>query len=50
MRIGVGRDAADVSFAASVGVATLDSQQITVIDLDRVAPADARTSPAISTA
>jgi transglutaminase-like putative cysteine protease len=50
VRIGVGRDAADVSFAASVGVATLDSQQITVIDLDRVAPADARTSPAISTA
>jgi transglutaminase-like putative cysteine protease len=50
VRIGVGRDAADVSFAASVGVATLDSQQISVIDLERTAPPDTRTSPAISTA
>ena len=38
MRSGVGRDAADVSFAASVGVASLDSQHISVIHLDRVLP------------
>jgi len=49
VRIGVGRDAADVAFAALVGEATLDTQIVCTIDLDRTAPSDPTTA-AISTA
>jgi hypothetical protein len=44
-----GRDAADVAFAALVGEATLDTQIVCTIDLDRTAPGDPTTA-AISTA
>ncbi len=49
-RIGVGRDAADVAFAATVGSSTLDMINIVVIDLDRTEPYDGSTTAAISTA
>ncbi len=49
VRIAVGRDAADVAFAASVGAATLESQTVSTIDLSRTGPNDPTTA-AISTA
>ena len=50
VRIATGRDAADVAFAAIVGVAELDGKDIAVIDLDRTGPPDPSTTPALGTA
>lgn len=50
VRIGVGRDAADVPFATSVGASVLDAMQLVVIDLERTGPDDGSTTAAISTA
>jgi len=50
VRIATGRDAADVAFAAIVGVAELVAKEIVVIDLDRTGPRDPSTTPALGTA
>jgi len=50
VRIGVGRDAADVAFASFVGDATLEDKVVLVIDLDRTGPDDGTMTAAISTA
>jgi transglutaminase-like putative cysteine protease len=50
VRIAVGRDAADVAFAAIVGSAELAHKDIVVVDLDRAGPADHSTAVALGTA
>jgi transglutaminase-like putative cysteine protease len=50
VRIASGRDAAEVAFAAIVGAARLVDKEVVVLDLDRAAPADSSSTPALGTA
>ena len=50
VRIATGRDAADASFAAMVGAATLDLLEVSAIDLDSTEPGAPQFPTAISTA
>lgn len=50
VRIATGRDAADVAFAALVGIAELQWKEIVVIDLDRTEDPDRSSTPALGTA
>lgn len=50
VRIATGRDAADVAFAALVGLAELTWKEIVVIDLDRTEDPDRSSTPALGTA